>query len=307
MPVPAYNTFNEIFDSLDADRFNPGVPLNTELINPEDFTNENWPVQPGDYHVLNAKQSIALTVLQGVDMDAATETAAISHRVAIIGKISTENLGVEHLLKNVIANPFIRHLVLWGKDIEGHLPGNALINLIGNGVDRSKRIIGAQGARPVLKNATESEIHHLRRQIQVTDLMGVLSIPTLAARLEKLDRQGDSPYEAGLKIDVIKIQEAKPARRLTLDPSGYFVILVMKGHKNPLQVEHYSNDGRLKNIIAGNDPASVCATLIGKNLVSRLDHAAYLGRELAKAETSLGLGSQYTQDKAQGALQPKDL
>lgn len=302
MPVPAFNTFNEVFDSLDVDPCDPGVPLNTELIKPDDFTSENWPVQPGDYRVLNAKQSIALAVLQGVDMDAAAESAALGSRLAIIGRISTENLGVEHLLKNVIANPYIRHLVLWGEDIEGHLPGNALVNLFGNGVDRSKRIIGAQGARPVLKNATEGEIHHVRRQIQMTDLMGVQSISALATRLKQLDRLGNPPHEAGLKIDMVKIQEAKPARRLTLDPSGYFVILVMKGQKNPLRVEHYSNGGRLENTIVGNDPASICATLIRKNLVSRLDHAAYLGRELVKAEVSLSSGSLYTQDKAQGEL-----
>jgi len=69
-----------------------------------------------------------------------------------------------------------------------------------------------------------------------------------------------------------------------------------------LLVEHYSNDGRLMNIIEGIDSASICATLVEKNLISQLDHATYLGRELAKAELSLVSDSTYTQDRAQGEL-----
>jgi hypothetical protein len=36
-----------------------------------------------------------------------------------------------------------------------------------------------------------------------------------------------------------------PAKRLQLDPEGYFIILVRKGKENPLYVEHYQNNGRL--------------------------------------------------------------
>ena len=67
-------------------------------------------------------------------------------------------------------------------------------------------------------------------------------------------------------------------------------------------VEHYSNDGRLKNIIEGNDAATTCATLVDMQLVSQIDHAAYMGRELARAETCLLLDTQYIQDKAQGEI-----
>lgn len=301
MPVPAYNTFNEIFDSLDADDYDSAVPFNIELIKPDDFTIQSWPVQPGDYRVINATKSIALAVLQGINMDE-PDLATVYSKIAIIGSITTENLGVEHLIKNLIANPYLRYLVLWGEDIEGHFPGDALLNLIGNGLDKTKRIVGASGARPVLKNLTESEVHHLRRQIQVIDLIGRKDISELTNRLELFNKQTAQPYEAGLRVDLVEIQKARPAKRLKLDPTGYFVIMVMKGKENPLLIEHYSNDGTLRNMIEGIDSASICAALIEKNLISQLDHAAYLGRELAKAELSLISDSRYTQDQAQGEL-----
>lgn len=259
-------------------------------------------MQPGDYSVINAKRSIALSVLQGIDIKA-PEIAAVYSKIAIIGSITTENLGVEHLAKNLIANPYLRYLVLWGEDIEGHLPGDALVNLIGSGLDRNRRITGAKGARPVLKNLTHSEVHHLRRQIQLIDLRGSKNISELTNHLELLNKKATQPYEAGLKVDLVEIQSAKPASSLKLDPAGYFVIMVMKEKENPLLIEHYSNDGTLRNIIEGKDSASICATLIEKKLISQLDHAAYLGRELAKAERSLVVAdSKYMQDRAQGDL-----
>jgi tetrahydromethanopterin S-methyltransferase subunit A len=42
------------------------------------------------------------------------------------------------------------------------------------------------------------------------------------------------------------------------------------------------------------------AALIEKKLVSQLEHAAHLGRELAKAESSIISDSKYIQDRAQG-------
>ena len=68
-------------------------------------------------------------------------------------------------------------------------------------------------------------------------------------------------------------------------------------------VEHYSNDGRLKNIIEGKDAATICATLVDMKLVSQIDHAAYMGRELARVETCLLTDTQYVQDKAQGEIE----
>jgi len=43
--------------------------------------------------------------------------------------------------------------------------------------------------------------------------------------------------------------------------------------------------------------------VIDEGLISRLDHAAYLGRELARAEQSLKGAAPYVQDRAAGEVQ----
>lgn len=49
-------------------------------------------------------------------------------------------------------------------------------------------------------------------------------------------------------------------------------------------------------VIKGRTAREILQTAIDLGLVSRLDHAAYLGRELEKAEIALKLGRCYMQD-----------
>ena len=242
--------------------------------------------------------SVALALLQGVSLDDLSRIDLSA--VAIAGTITTENLGIEHLAKNVIANPHIRQLILFGIEIPGHLPGDALLRFSENGIDSKGHIISAQGARPVLKNLTLLESDHFKSQIKVTNLIGKTDVSFLATRLADLKQFPLPPYESGLRVDLVEARRAAPACRLQLDRAGYFVIMVMHGGEQPIVVEHYTNDGVLRNVIEGSDAASLCATIVEMKLVSQLDHAAYLGRELAKAELSVSNKMGYIQDKAQG-------
>ena len=81
------------------------------------------------------------------------------------------------------------------------------------------------------------------------------------------------------------------------DPAGYFVIYVDRD-RGLLSLEHYLNDGLLDTVIEGNSAAEVYTPAIDRGLISRLDHAAYLGRELARAEESLHSGEPFVQDAA---------
>jgi tetrahydromethanopterin S-methyltransferase subunit A len=67
-----------------------------------------------------------------------------------------------------------------------------------------------------------------------------------------------------------------------------------------LVLEHYANNGVLTQVIEGATPAALYGAVIAESLISRLDHAAYLGRELARAEQALATGGAYVQDRAPG-------
>jgi dihydropteroate synthase len=66
-----------------------------------------------------------------------------------------------------------------------------------------------------------------------------------------------------------------------------------------LVTAHYDSAqiDRPVNVVKGKTADRVFAKIVEMGLVSRLDHAAYLGSELAKAEIALRTGKEYVQDK----------
>lgn len=81
-----------------------------------------------------------------------------------------------------------------------------------------------------------------------------------------------------------------------LDKSGFFVIHIDDKDKK-IVVERYSYGRKIKDKLVGNNAKLLCDTIIEKKLVSDLKHAAYLGRELEKAEIALKDGLRYKQDR----------
>ena len=57
--------------------------------------------------------------------------------VAIAGQLHTANVGIEYVVRNVIANPAIRFLVLCGKESRVFYPGQSLRSLLEYGVDET--------------------------------------------------------------------------------------------------------------------------------------------------------------------------
>jgi tetrahydromethanopterin S-methyltransferase subunit A len=90
---------------------------------------------------------------------------------ALSGTIQTENVGIEKLICNVVANPNISHLVIFGPESPGHQTGDALLKLLENGVDERRRIIGAQAPAPYLFNLPIDYIDRFRQQIRLINLL----------------------------------------------------------------------------------------------------------------------------------------
>jgi tetrahydromethanopterin S-methyltransferase subunit A len=270
---------------------------------------EGWPPLPGDYHVLRYRAPVAVCTLNNVSL-AAQLNALAPDGLALVGTMHTENLGIERIIRNVTTNPHIRFLVLCGEDTKqaiGHLPGQSLQSLFENGVDERGRIRGARGRRPVLKNVTLEEIEAVRRQVEPVVRIGEERAEIIAEEVRRLSLRDPGPYPAALPFRSVETVQGKEPERLTLDKAGYLVVYPDPRRKR-LTLEHYTNHGVFDCVIEGATPAALYATAIERGLLTRLDHAAYLGRELARAEQSLRTGEPYVQDRAaemEGAVIPR--
>ena len=212
----------------------------------------------------------------------------------------TENLGIERLIRNVNANRNLRFLIVCGQDTQqriGHLPGQSLASLFTNGLDKRSRIIGASGKRPVLKNLTAEEVAAFRQKVELVNLIGEGHTSVIAdqiARSAALNPGAANRMACHNAIETVFVDQSEP---LVLDPAGYFVVYP-ESRRRTLVLEHYSNEGVLDAVLEGHTVGALYQSAISRNLVSRLDHAAYLGRELARAEQNLKDGTPYVQDRA---------
>ncbi|MEK6917236.1 MAG: DUF4346 domain-containing protein [Nanoarchaeota archaeon] len=87
-----------------------------------------------------------------------------------------------------------------------------------------------------------------------------------------------------------------PIKDWVMDPKGYFLVRFNK-QKQLLELGHCIQDNVIEFMITGKTPQEVYFTACEKGLISRLDHAAYLGKELEKAYLAMKYGLEYVQDE----------
>lgn len=260
-----------------------------------------WPVVKGDYKLGNKHAKVAVCTLGDTDLPQELETAGLMNKMALVGPLSTENLGIEKVIRNIVSNPSIGYLILCGKDSRGHKAGQAILSLKGNGVDRDGCIIGAVGPRPVLKNLSEAEIEAFRAYVDVIDEIGGTNLERLK---EIIEQCANKPKDRPLSLPpnrrspkVTVAERSEGSKVWEPDPEGFFVVLT-DVPTGSLICEHYTTENVCDEVIQGKDATSIFKTVIRRGLLSRLDHAAYLGEELGKAEIALSMGLKYIQDKA---------
>jgi len=264
---------------------------------------KTWPFVPGTYFVTDPAAPIAVTTLGSVALAEAVSQDP-PPGLCIVGKVETENIGIEKIIKNILSNPSIRYLVCAGNEPPKHLTGATMMALFKNGIDGKNKIPGAPGMRPILPNTSAAEVLAFREQVQPIDMIGCTDIPTIHARVAELAQTAKAKpaFEFKYPENLAKQEEVERViaagtdpQRIKLDKTGYFVINIVG---DTLLVEHYSYQDILIRVIEGRDARSIYLTLIRNGWISKLDHAAYLGKELARAEWSIEHNLGFVQDRA---------
>jgi len=301
-PAVAVNLFNEAF---------PEKASNTQLDCAFEIKEDKWPYVAGEYYAFCGGDYCPVAVSTLGDTELADRLAK-NHpdELCIVGKTETENIGVDKVIKNVITNPTIKYLLLVGQEPKGHKSGETFISLSNNGVDDKMRVIGSTAKKPILRNVSIEEINYFRNQVEVVNLIGCSDDNLIIDEIKKLALKknpvtakascgcsscNDENTEAVIKE--VELIQAKEPTNIIMDKAGYFVILPIP-EKNIINVEHYSYDNTLLRVIEGKDARSIYWTIIENKWVTFLSHAAYLGKELTKAELSLKYGFKYVQDGA---------
>ncbi len=107
----------------------------------------------------------------------------------------------------------------------------------------------------------------------------------------------EEPYNSNLESDAKVVKAPEKSKPAILDSKGLFKIAINR-KEGLLVAVHYTSPDMIEpvSIIKGKNAESLYAKIIAMGLISKLDHAAYLGSELAKAEIALRTGKEYIQD-----------
>ncbi len=90
---------------------------------------DGYPPEEGRYVRGNDYSPVAVcTILDTFDFAIPPELnelvmSAADAGAALSGMLQTENIGIEKIICNIVANPNIRYVVLCGRESSGHLPG----------------------------------------------------------------------------------------------------------------------------------------------------------------------------------------
>lgn len=300
-PAVAMNIFNQTFPEGDkVQSLSCGFEVRGQA----------WPFIPGEYYAFCNGQNCPVAVSTLASVELAEEIAGKRPKgLCIVGKTETENIGIDKVIKNTVTNLTIRFLLLVGKDPEGHYSGRTLLALWQNGVDENMKVVGSPGKRPILKNVSLLEIESFRKQVQVMNMIGCEDTNIIINKISELSKKITSIRErkecsepiSSIQIGTVPKIQAREPMKSKMDKAGYLVVFPSP-EKKIIIVEHYAYDNKLLHIIEGKDAYSIYPTIIENGWITELSHAAYLGRELAKAEFSLEHGVKYIQDKAPGKI-----
>lgn len=110
-------------------------------------------------------------------------------------------------------------------------------------------------------------------------------------------RAQEEPYDKASEATAKIATAPQTTEAAGLDMAGAFKISIDR-EDGVIIAAHYLNSDLNKptEIIKGRTADGIYTEIVKLGLVSRLDHAAYLGSELAKAEIALQTGKQYIQD-----------
>ena len=125
-----------------------------------------------EFYLGNSDSSIAICTLSSIDLLKNFANSEILNQISIVGRLLSENKGIDSVIKYVNKNHQIDTIIVCGKEVWGHKSGHSLFQLHKNGTDQSNRIINSTSPDPFL-TVSKSEIKYFQDNVNLIDLINV--------------------------------------------------------------------------------------------------------------------------------------
>jgi len=118
----------------------------------------------------NPDSAIAICTLSSLNLLRRMANSDILQHISIVGRLLSENKGIDVIIRHVTQNKKIKTIIVCGKEVSGHKAGHSLFKLYKNGIDKNGRIIGSTSPDPFL-TVSKSQINYFQNEINLVNMI----------------------------------------------------------------------------------------------------------------------------------------
>ncbi len=137
---------------------------------------------PEESYLGNINSSIAVCTLSSIDLLKKLANSEILNHISIVGRLLSENKGIDSIIKYVNKNQKITTIIVCGKEVWGHKAGHTLFQLHKNGIDKNNRIINSTSPDPYL-TVSKSQIHYFQNNITLVNLINEIDLKIILDKI----------------------------------------------------------------------------------------------------------------------------
>jgi len=138
---------------------------------------------PEESYLGDINSSIAVCTLSSIDLLKKLANSEILNHISIVGRLLSENKGIDSIIKHVYKNQKITTIIVCGKEVWGHKAGHTLFQLYKNGVDKNNRIINSTSPDPYL-TVSKSQIQYFQNNITLVNLINETNFETILDKIK---------------------------------------------------------------------------------------------------------------------------
>ena len=127
------------------------------------------PISEEIYHG-NPNSNIAICTLSSIGLLKQIANSSIFDRISIVGRLLSENKGIDQIILHLNKNKKIKKLIICGKEVWGHKAGDSLYRLYQNGIDNNGRIINSISPDPYL-TVSKLQITYFQNEIEFINMI----------------------------------------------------------------------------------------------------------------------------------------
>ncbi|MBI4058576.1 DUF4346 domain-containing protein [Candidatus Gottesmanbacteria bacterium] len=158
--------------------------------------------------------------------------------------------GINHMMRNIFANPNIRYLIMWGADMSQS--GHALLKFMQQGIDGECQIIEARGE--IEKEIPKKAVSEFRKKILLIDLRGkpISQVKETVRQLKKLPPFAQKPRlfpPAKPKVDTFPSEGVGFRVEADTVAQTWLKILSVVSRYGKTEKSRYASNNQLKEIL----------------------------------------------------------